>query len=255
MLTIDKATIKFGGLTAVNEVSFEVKDGSIFGLIGPNGAGKTTLFNLISGVHSLTSGDILFRDRSIKGLQPYQINSRGIARTYQNINLFYTLSVLDNVKIGRHSRIKSGLVSNILRTPAQQREEKEIIEKSMELLRFVGLEDKFGFMSKNLSYGDQRRLEIARALAGDPKLLLLDEPAAGMNSKEKMDLTDLIHRINDRGITILLVEHDMKLVMNITHEITVINFGKKIAQGTPKEIQENPEVIAAYLGGGLIGSK
>lgn len=255
MLTIDKATIKFGGLTAVNEVSFEVKDGSIFGLIGPNGAGKTTLFNLISGVHSLTSGDILFRDRSIKGLQPYQINSRGIARTYQNINLFYTLSVLDNVKIGRHSRIKSGLVSNILRTPAQQREEKEIIEKSMELLRFVGLEDKFGFMSKNLSYGDQRRLEIARALAGDPKLLLLDEPAAGMNSKEKMNLTDLIHRINDRGITILLVEHDMKLVMNITHEITVINFGKKIAQGTPKEIQENPEVIAAYLGGGLIGSK
>ena len=255
MLTIDKATIKFGGLTAVNEVSFEVKDGSIFGLIGPNGAGKTTLFNLISGVHSLTSGDILFQDRSIKGLQPYQINSRGIARTYQNINLFYTLSVLDNVKIGRHSRIQSGLVSNILRTPAQKREEQEIIGTSMELLRFVGLEDTCGDMSKNLSYGDQRRLEIARALAGDPKLLLLDEPAAGMNSKEKMDLTDLIHRINDRGITILLVEHDMKLVMNITHEITVINFGKKIAQGTPKEIQENPEVIAAYLGGGLIGSK
>ena len=183
MLTIDKATIKFGGLTAVNEVSFEVKDGSIFGLIGPNGAGKTTLFNLISGVHSLTSGDILFQDRSIKGLQPYQINSRGIARTYQNINLFYTLSVLDNVKIGRHSRIQSGLVSNILRTPAQKREEQEIIGTSMELLRFVGLEDKCGYMSKNLSYGDQRRLEIARALAGDPKLLLLDEPAAGMNSK------------------------------------------------------------------------
>ena len=255
MLTIDKATIKFGGLIAVNEVSFEVRENSIFGLIGPNGAGKTTLFNLISGVHSLTSGDILFEGKSIRGLQPYQINATGITRTYQNINLFYTLRVLDNVKIGRHSRIKSGLISNILRTPAQQREEADIVERSMELLKFVGLEDKWSLMSKNLSYGDQRRLEIARALASEPKLLLLDEPAAGMNTKEKMDLTELIHKINDRGITILLVEHDMKLVMNITHEITVINFGKKIAQGTPREIQENPEVIAAYLGGGLIGSK
>ena len=251
MLTLDQATIQFGGLTAVDHVSFTVEKGQIFGVIGPNGAGKTTLFNLVSGVHKLTSGSIRFLDKEISGLEPYRIAESGIARTYQNINLFSNLSVLENVKIGRHIQSRSGLAAAIFRTPAQRREEAAIQDKCMELLTFMGLESKADLPAKNLSYGEQRRLEIARAMASEPQLLLLDEPAAGMNSTEKVELTEMMRNIRNMGITILLVEHDMKLVMKVTDLITVLNFGKMIALDTPQKVQNNPEVISAYLGGGI----
>lgn len=251
MLTLDQATIRFGGLTAVDHVSFTVEKGQIFGLIGPNGAGKTTLFNLISGVYKPTSGSISFQGKEISGLEPFRITQAGIARTYQNINLFSNLTVLENVMIGRHIKSKSGLTAAILRTSAQKKEEKAIRETCMDLLKFMGLEQKADLMAKNLSYGEQRRLEIARAMASEPQLLLLDEPAAGMNSTEKVELTEMIRRIRDTGITILLVEHDMKLVMRVTDRIAVLNFGKMIALDTPEAVQNNPDVIAAYLGGGI----
>ena len=253
MLKLDQATIQFGGLTAVDHVSFTVEKGEIFGVIGPNGAGKTTLFNLISGVHKLTSGEISFEDKSLNGLPPYKIAMRGIARTYQNINLFSALTVMENVQVGCHIQSKSELLSSIIRTPKQRKEEAAIKEKCMGLLEFMGLEDKADQKASSLSYGEQRRLEIARAMASEPKLLLLDEPAAGMNSTEKMELTELIRKIRDQGMTILLVEHDMKLVMKITDRIAVLNFGKMIKLDTPAEVQNDPEVIAAYLGGGIDG--
>ena len=251
MLTLNETTIRFGGLTAVDHVSFTVEKGQIFGVIGPNGAGKTTLFNLVSGVHKLTSGSITFNGKDVGGLEPYQIAEAGIARTYQNINLFSNLTVLENAMIGRHTKSKSGLAAAIFRTPAQKREEAAIREKCMELLQFMGLEHKADLLAKNLSYGEQRRLEIARAMASEPQLLLLDEPAAGMNSTEKVELTEMIRKIRDTGITILLVEHDMKLVMKITDRIAVLNFGELIALDEPQAVQNDPAVIAAYLGGGI----
>jgi branched-chain amino acid transport system ATP-binding protein len=250
MLTVDQLTIKFGGLTAVDHVSFEIPEGVIFGLIGPNGAGKTTCFNMITGVYRPTSGKVLLNGKEIQGMAPYKVNALGIARTYQNINLFKKMSVLENVLVGCHSQSKAGLLAALFRTPGQKAEEKRSREKSLEILAFMGLSDKAEFLASSLSYGEQRRLEISRAMASNPQLLLLDEPAAGMNSREKEELSGTIQRIRERGITILLVEHDMKLVMRVTHSICVLNFGKKIAQGDPASIQKHEEVIAAYLGGG-----
>lgn len=251
MLTLEQATIQFGGLTAVDHVSFTVEKGQIFGVIGPNGAGKTTLFNLVSGVHKLTSGSITFNGKNLSNLEPFRIAESGIARTYQNINLFSNLTVLENAMIGRHIKSSSGLASAIFRTSRQKEEEAAIQDKCMELLAFMGLEHKANLLAKNLSYGEQRCLEIARAMASEPQLLLLDEPAAGMNSTEKVELTEMIQKIQETGITILLVEHDMKLVMKITDRIAVLNFGKMIALDTPENVQNNPEVVAAYLGGGI----
>ena len=252
MLTLHEATIRFGGLTAVDHVGFTVEKGQIFGVIGPNGAGKTTLFNLVSGVHKLSSGSITFNGREIGKMEPYQIAQAGIARTYQNINLFSNLTVLENVKSGRHIKSKSGLTAAIFRTPAQKKEEAAIHEKCMELLTFMGLEKKADLLAKNLSYGEQRRLEIARAMASEPQLLLLDEPAAGMNAEESAELVSFVRQIRDRfDITILMIEHHMDVVSNLCDHVTVLNFGKMIALDEPEAIQNNPEVIAAYLGGGI----
>lgn len=250
MLKVNDLTINFSGLKAVDSLCFEMKQGEIFGLIGPNGAGKTTTFNMISGLFKPTSGTIELNGQRIDGNQMYQTNELGIARTYQNINLFRSMSVIENILVGQHCRLHSGLLSAILRTGKQKKEEEKAIKKAEEILEFVGLLEQKDSYSSALSYGEQRILEIARALASDPKLIILDEPAAGMNPTEKNTLADLVRRIRDKGITVLLIEHDMKFVMGITDRICVLNYGKRIGLGSPAEVQANPEVIEAYLGGG-----
>ena len=250
MLKLEQVTIRFGGLVAVNDVSTEIKKGDIFGLLGPNGAGKTTMFNIISGVYAPTSGKVIFDGEEIQGRTQDKINQAGIARTYQNINLFNKMTVLENVMIGCHSRTSAGLFDAVFMTRKQRTEEAEVREKCRELLGFLGLQEKENLLAQNLPYGDQRRLEIARAMASNPKLLLLDEPAAGMNMNEKNELAEIIRNIRDKGITVLLVEHNMKLVMSVCNHICVLNFGKKLAEGTPEYIQNHEDVIAAYLGGG-----
>lgn len=239
----------FGGLMALKDIDFAINYGEIIGLIGPNGAGKTTLFNLFTGHYAPTRGEIFFNDQQINGLKPYQITPLGIARTFQNIRLFGQMSVLDNVLTGQHCRTVTGLFGAIVRTPGSTREEARAHKTALEMLHFVNLGDKKSEYASNLSYGERRRLEIARALATDPTLLLLDEPAAGMNPLETAELIDLIRQIRiEMGKTILLIEHDMKVVMGISERVTVLNYGKKIAEGTPGEVQKNEAVIKAYLG-------
>lgn len=250
ILLAENVSEVFGGLKAVSDFNLRLNRGELVGLIGPNGAGKTTVFNMLTGVYQPTSGNISFEGRSIVGLKPYQVTQRGIARTFQNIRLFSELTVLENVKIAFHYHVKYGLIESVLRIGRYFREEEAIEEESFKLLKIFHLEDKANEVAKNLPYGAQRRLEIARALAAKPKLLLLDEPAAGMNPQETKELMDMIRWIrHEFGLTILLIEHDMSLVMGICERIYVLEYGEVIAQGTPDEIKHNPEVIRAYLGG------
>ncbi|NJD39041.1 MAG: ABC transporter ATP-binding protein [Geobacter sp.] len=248
MLELKGITQIFGGVTALKDVSFSVNQGDITGVIGPNGAGKTTLFNIATGIYSQTSGQVIFEGRDISGLPAERLARLGMVRTFQNIELFGKMTVLENVMVGLHSRSSSGLFACSFKMPWAVREEQRIRDEAHQWLQFVGIDDLAQLEANNLPFGRGRLLEIARAMACNPRMILMDEPAAGLNSQETLGLAELIRRIRDRGITVVLVEHDMELVMDICDRIVVLNLGQKLTEGTPREIQDNPEVIAAYLG-------